>query len=148
MTVKQDKVVELLAEGASPTEAMRQAGYSETSIRLPQRVTRAKKVRTQLEKALNKHNINIERIARTINEAFEAEKLIVMGKNSDDSFVDKIPDYAIRLKAADMSIKLLPKQKEDKDKEAQPFDSDTLKELLASGNLVELQRIMLSKDQS
>lgn len=147
MTVKQDKVVELLAEGASPTEAMRQAGYSETSIRLPQRVTRAKKVRTQLEKALNKHNINIERIARTINEAFEAEKLIVMGKNSDDSFVDKIPDYAIRLKAADMSIKLLPKQKEDKP-EAQPFDSDTLKELLASGNLVELQRIMLSKDQS
>lgn len=146
MTHRQEKVVELLEEGATPTEAMRQAGYSEASIRLPQRVTRSKKVRTELEKALNKHTITKERLIAKLDAALDAEKLIVMGKDTDDSFIDRIPDYAIQLKAVDMLLKLLPKDTDKKQEDTPQFDNEMIKDLLANGNLVELQRVLLSKD--
>lgn len=147
MTEKQNKALDYIASGATPTQAMRRAGYSEMSSRTPKLLTRSKKVRTELEKALNKNNINIDRIAKTINEAFGATKVVITGPK-DDAFAEVIPDHAIRLKAADMSIKLLPKTEKPKDEKIPEFDNEMIKDLLASGNLVELQRIMLSKDPS
>jgi hypothetical protein len=107
MTEKQAKAIKLIAEkGMSKRQAMLQAGYAPSVANTPGKLTSSKTVQQQLQKALRKHNLTVERIVAPIDAAISATKYAV-DKQTGDVYDTGIADHSVRLKASAMASKLV-----------------------------------------
>ncbi len=101
-TFKQKKAIKYIAEGDSVSKAMLKAGYSPATAKNPSELTE----RIGFKELLEIAGVSDEKLAKVLNEGLEATKAVVMGVKSEDSFVDVQPDYAIRHKYLETSLKL------------------------------------------
>ena len=102
-TIKQKLAFEdLVVNGGNMSEALRKAGYSDAMVKNSHKVSKSK----GFKEILIQQGITDEKLAKRLNEGLDATKAIVMGKESNDSFVDVQPDFAIRHKYIETSLKL------------------------------------------
>lgn len=146
MTTKQAKLTnilpEIVANGGTLSQAMRQAGYSESMARNPQKLKKMPVIKNELQRLLKKKGITLDKALQPIADGLQAEKLIAMGKG-EDSFIDRIPNHQVRLAASDRALKLLNITKE-------PTHPTSLKELQTAiqSNVdeVEMTKLVFKKD--
>ena len=93
-SVKQKIAIKHILNGDSASKAMIKAGYSPKTAKDPQRLTNSRVFLDTLEKT----GISDELLAKTLLDGLTANKTIVMGKESNDSFVDIQPDFMVRHK--------------------------------------------------
>lgn len=102
-TLKQKQVAKNLVEkGSSVSQAMIDAGYSPRTARAPSKVTKAK----GFKELLDQMGVTDEKLAQVLNEGLEANKTVVMGKESQESFVDIQPDHPTRHKFLETGLRL------------------------------------------
>lgn len=100
----------LRKEKPQPTgEILKEVGYSKSVAESPSIVTRSKGFQDLLEEA----GVTDEKLAEVMNEGLSATKAVVMGTKSEESFVDIQPDYAIRHKYLETSLKVKGLQQTD-----------------------------------
>lgn len=105
-TLKQKKAIAILGEkGGSISGAMRAAGYSPMTAKNPDKLTNTPAFKTFLDE-LEKAGVTDAKIAETISEGMNATKTIVMGGESNESFVDIQPDHQTRHKFVETAIKV------------------------------------------
>ncbi len=109
-TLKQKQVAKNLVEkGSSVSQAMINAGYSPRTARAPSKVTKSKGFRELLDQM----GVSDEKLAKVLNEGLEATKVVVMGKESKEAFVDIQPDHPTRHKFLETGLKLKGYAKDD-----------------------------------
>lgn len=102
-TQKQKRALANLAEnGGNVGKAMRDAGYSPVTANTPKKLTESKAFLDFMEEA----GVTDEKLAQTINEGLNANQVIVMGKDSGESFVDIQPDHNTRHKYLTTALKV------------------------------------------
>lgn len=150
MTTKQlIAVKEMAVNGGNAAKAMRKAGYSESMAKNPHKMTHSKPVRTELERLLKQQGITLKKALKPIGEALQASK-VISAVNSGDAngattdFID-VPDYATRLKAADMSLKLLGIKGQVNSESA--MSQNTYEQIPKNLDEVELSRAVFRKVQ-
>lgn len=148
--VEEAKFVEAKLQGKSNTAAaMVATGTTSKDVAKKQgnRLSTTVNVQQAIQDKLESHNITHSKILDTISEALTATKAIVMGKNSEESFVDLVPDWGARLKAADMSLKLMgaynPKPKEPN--EIPPSIPKEMVEAIKKGDIEALTAVAFKK---
>lgn len=109
LTLKQAKFVKAKAEGKTNRRAAQDATGASESVAAVQANRMLKNVNVQeaLQAEFVKQGITLEAIVRPIADGLTATKMVVMGKDSDDSFVDITPDHSIRLKASGMAAQFM-----------------------------------------
>lgn len=145
LTTKQKKFTKAVIEGKTATDAVIEAGYEvkdrqnasvigSENLSLP-------KIQQALGTVLDALDINMYRATKPISDALDATKAIVHGKDSEDSWIDEVPDHAIRLAAGKQARDLIDKLATD---ETPP--SDLFKGLTPNMDEVELtERIFKGK---
>lgn len=102
-TLKHIKTVNILVEkGGSVSGAMREAGYSPKTAENPSKLTRSQGFQSLMEQM----GISDSRLVQKLDEGLEATKAVVMGVKSEDSFVDVQPDFAVRHKYVETTLRL------------------------------------------
>lgn len=102
-TFRQRKAVEnLVANGSSIAQAMRDAGYSPRTVRDPGKLTRSEAFIELMEAA----GLTDSRLVKVLDEGLGATKAVVMGTKSEESFVDVAPDYPTRHKYLETGLRL------------------------------------------
>lgn len=135
LTTKQTRYVKAVLEGKTQEEAGLAAGSKtiegarKLATRMSRNVQVMKALESSQEMSLTEAGITRTKALKPIGEALEATKIIVHGKNSEDSWVDEVPDYPIRLKAADMALKLLGQKDEDKPLQFNDIDLENMDEV-------------------
>ena len=81
---------------------MRDAGYSVATAKTPSKLTNTQAFQTFLQKA----GVTDEKLVSVIKEGLEANKVVVMGKESQDAFVDVQPDHPTRHKFLETTLKI------------------------------------------
>lgn len=110
-TIKQQKAVaNLVGNGGNVTKAMIDAGYSVATANTPQKLTESEYVQ-QLMREVGLTDVDGFKV---LKEGLQATKAVVMGQESQDSFVDVQPDFAVRHKYLEtfMKVRGLGKQVE------------------------------------
>lgn len=149
MTTKQAKFVKAKLEGKSNTQAALAAVPNIKPSYAPvagHRLMHNDNVQEALQKALQKHNITIDRTAQVVAEALDAEK-------QNQYTGEIITDHTVRLKAADMAHGLmgLKGQKQDlgSSDRVDPGTAKELAEAIRSGDEVRVtQAVWNTKDGS
>ena len=108
-TLKQKKAIEYIVGGDSVSKAMTKAGYAPTTAKNPSELTNSKTFQEILEKT----GISDERLSEVLNEGLGATKTIVMGKDSNESFVDIQPDHPTRHKFLETALRLKGHSKDE-----------------------------------
>ncbi len=93
---------EIVENGRSASAAMREAGYSAKTATAPAKLTTSDGFKELMEQM----GISDEKLAKRLDEGLDATKAVVMGKESNESFVDIQPDYMVRHKYIETSFKL------------------------------------------
>lgn len=102
-TIKQQKALAKIVEnGGNVSKAMRDVGYSVNTAKTPQKLTESKAFIEYMEKA----GVTDEKLTTVIKEGLDARKAVVMGKDSQESFVDVQPDYAVRHKYLETALRV------------------------------------------
>lgn len=101
-TARQKKAIAHVVAGDSVSKAMRKAGYSPSSAKNPKVLTETPAFLQTMERL----GISDEKIAQRINEGLDATRAVVMGTKSEESFVDIQPDFMVRHKYVETSLKL------------------------------------------
>ena len=102
-TEKQKKALaKVLENGGNVSKAMKESGYSDAMAKNPQKLTQSQAFQQYMQKA----GVTDERLVSVIKEGLEANKVIVMGKDSSESFVDIQPDHPTRHKFLETSLKI------------------------------------------
>lgn len=103
-TLKQKLAVkEIIVNHSKPKEAMKKAGYAQGSIDNPTaNLTQTK----GFKELLAQMGVTDEKLAQVLNEGLEANKTVVMGKDSNESFVDIQPDHPTRHKFLETGLRL------------------------------------------
>lgn len=102
-TSKQQKALAKIVEnGGNVSKAMRDVGYSVNTAKTPQKLTESKAFIEYMEKA----GVTDEKLTTVIKEGLDARKAVVMGKDSQESFVDVQPDYAVRHKYLETALRV------------------------------------------
>ncbi len=101
-TYKQKLAVKHIIEGDSISKAMLKAGYSPATAKNPKNLTE----RIVFSEFMEKHGVTDDKVAERLSEGLDATKTIVMGKDSNESFVDIQPDYLVRHKYIDTTLRL------------------------------------------
>lgn len=107
-TAKQIKAAQAISENIrsdtpKPTgQILKEVGYSKSISEKPALVTRSQGFIELLEKA----GVTDDKLATVINEGLNATKVMVIGKESSESFVDVQPDHPTRHKFLETSLKL------------------------------------------
>ncbi len=102
MTNKQRIAAKKMVEnGGNISSAMRIAGYSDSMIKNPQKVTKSKGFKEILE------NIGLDdkSLAKALKEGLEANKVIIISKNKNPTYISK-PDYGIRHRYLETALEL------------------------------------------
>lgn len=143
MTTKQKTALDILVgNGGNVTQAMLQAGYSPNTANTPSKLTKAPAVQNELQRLLKKKGITLDKALQPIADGLTAIKMVVHGKNSEESWVDEIPDHGIRMQASDRALKLM---NITKDKENPHSLEDLTKAIEDNVDEVELQRLVFKK---
>jgi phage terminase small subunit len=109
LTAKQRKFVKAKAEGKTTTAAAQEAyGISYNSARAlgSENMTKLS-IQEAVNAELSRQGVTLEAIIKPITDGLTATKVIVMGKESADSFVDLTPDHSVRLKASSMAAQFM-----------------------------------------
>lgn len=104
-TLKQRKLAKEVLESKgdiSISKAMLKAGYPPTTAKNPQQVTKSK----GFKELLDQMGVTDEKLAKVLNEGLEANKTVVMGKESNEAFVDIQPDHPTRHKFLETGLRL------------------------------------------
>lgn len=102
-TEKQKKAIaKVLENGGNVSKAMKESDYSDAMAKNPQKLTQSKAFQQYMQKA----GVTDERLVSVIKEGLEANKVIVMGKDSSESFVDIQPDHPTRHKFLETALKI------------------------------------------
>lgn len=89
MTVKQRIVAkEMVVNGGNMASAMRKAGYSESMVKNPQKVTRSK----GFKEVLLVMGISDELLAKVLNDGLHATKVLSLGTGSGNNIT--VPDFS------------------------------------------------------
>ena len=117
LNIRERKFVKGLAAGLTATEAMRQAGYAETTASRKQGEKLAK-VRPAMREALEAAGLTTEKLAQTIIEGLSSNRVIsaIPGNEANGGTTDfiEVPDYKTRHLYIDTSLKVrgdYPKEK-------------------------------------
>lgn len=86
----------------SLSKAMSESGYAEASAKNPQLLSSS----SGFIEALKEAGVTEEKLSKVLNEGLEATKVIVMGKESKESFVDIVPDHPTRHKFLETGLKV------------------------------------------
>lgn len=110
MTIKQATAAKYIAEGDSVSKAMRKAGYKPSAAKNPKLLTESKSFRETLEKL----GISDVKLAQRLNEGLDATKPIYKNNNATKKveLVDHSPDFAVRHKYVETSLRLKGHDKE------------------------------------
>lgn len=109
-TLKQKLAVKEIVENhGSVSGAMIKAGYPATTAKNPKNLTESK----GFKELLDQMGVTDEKLARVLNEGLEANKTIVMGKDSNEAFVDIQPDHPTRHKFLETGLRLRGYAKEE-----------------------------------
>lgn len=109
-TLKQRQAVKLITEKHYPiSRAMREVGYDDTTAAKPKNLTNSK----GFKELLAQMGVTDEKLAKVLNEGLEATKVIVMGKDSNEAFVDIQPDHPTRHKFLETGLRLRGYAKEE-----------------------------------
>ncbi len=108
LTVKESKLVALKAQGATHAQAYKQT-YSQTAATNTatsntDKILKKPHIKTAMEIALKKHDINLNKALLPIAEGLEATKTATY---EGEVLTSTIPDYSTRLAASDRALKLL-----------------------------------------
>jgi hypothetical protein len=102
-TIKQQKAVAYMLEnGGNVGKAMRDAGYSAAMAKNPQKLTESEYVQEMMREV----GLTDKDGFQLLKEGMAATKTIVMGKESEESFVDIQPDFPTRHKYLETFMKL------------------------------------------
>ena len=104
-TERQKKALELIVEShgkKAVSKAMVEAGYSPISAKNPINLTKSQYFQEVMERA----GVDDVKLVSVLKEGLEANKVIVMGKDSAESFVDIQPDHPTRHKFLETSLKI------------------------------------------
>jgi hypothetical protein len=155
MSIDKLKYLELIAQGVDGKTAALEAGASSEAAaykyheRMSKDVEVIKAYTNNVEQALARSNINLDKLVTTISEALQATKVIVMAKNTDDSFVDLVPDWGARLKATEMGLKLIGAyNQKPKDETPAPSNQKELAEALDQSDEVELSKVVFRRSET
>jgi phage terminase small subunit len=125
VTVRERKVIKSILEGKTPTQAMRDAGYSETTARCKS-VKKVEELKPTIEELMEKMGITDERLLDTLNRGLDATKVIsanVIARDGEGmadahsmtkDFVD-VEDFAVRHKYMETGLKLKGKLTEKRE---------------------------------
>lgn len=149
-----DKFIKAKLNGASNTQAALQAvpDITEASAKnIGMRLSTKVDVQAAIISTLEDHGVDYAKVLKPIAEGLEATKVIVMGKNTDDSFVDVTPDWSARLKAADMALKLMggynpPKPQDDPIKPLTEDERSSIQTKIDNGDVAALERIVFKSE--
>jgi len=132
LSIKQAKFVKAKLEGKTQEQAGLEAGAKtiEGARKLATRLSNDVQVQKALESgkelSLTQAGITRTKALKPIAEALEANKVASI---AGDFYQTEIPDYPIRLKAADMALKLLGQVEEDKPNQFNDIDLDNMDEM-------------------
>lgn len=152
--IEEKRFAKAKLEGANNTQAaMIATGTTSVDVAKTQghRLSTNVNVQQAILSELETQGVDLSQMVKPVKEALEANKIIVMGKGTDDSFVDVIPDWTARLKAADMLFKLTgayspPKPKEDP---PQPdIITPEFKKALKARDVHALERIVFNSEDN
>lgn len=101
-TQRQKKAIANVIAGDSVSKAMLKAGYSPNTAKNPKELTKTPVFLQTMERL----GISDEKLAQRINEGLDATRAVVMGTKSEESFVDIQPDFMVRHKYVETSLKL------------------------------------------
>lgn len=102
-TLKQRKAVANMVEnGGNVSKAMIDAGYSPNTAKTPQKLTDSEYVQALMAEV----GLTDVDGFKVLKEGLGATKAVVMAAESDDSFVDVQPDYAVRHKYLETMLKV------------------------------------------
>jgi len=118
LSIRERKFIKGLAAGLTPTEAMRQAGYSEaTSIAKAGLKVKESRVQASIQEMMEKRGLTKDKLLDKLNEGLDATKVISAnvvatgGEGMADAhgttkdFIE-VPDFMARHKYVDTSLKL------------------------------------------
>lgn len=152
MNDKEQKFVSAKLKGKSDRDAAKEAtGTTNNAVATVQahRLKKSPSVEQAITQGMAEVGITQEKVLQTISEAMTATKIIVMGKGTDDSFVDVIPDWGARLKAVDISLKLLGAyNQKPKEEPPQPTNQKELAEALDQSDEVHLSKVVFRKAEN
>ena len=103
-------------------------------------------LKAALNKALQRHNITIDRVLKPIDEALDATKVVITGKG-EDAFAEVQPDHTTRMQASDRAVKLmgLDKVHDNPDNvKGVITDPATVKKAIEEGNTVTLTQAVFN----
>lgn len=108
MSLDKNKFIEAKLEGKNNTEAALSAGAitKQAAHKAGYRLSKQPDIQKQLNKAIKRHNITVDKLMTVYAEAMMAEKVVIIGKG-DDAFADPTPDHITRMKAADKFMDIL-----------------------------------------
>lgn len=92
----------MVENGGNVSKAMLDAGYSPATAKTPQKLTESKAFEQELEELGGSNRT----MAEVLVEGLKANKTIVMGKDSNESFVDIQPDYMARHKYLETALRV------------------------------------------
>ncbi len=102
-TERQKKAIAKIVEnGGNVSKAMKEAGYSNAMVNNPQRLTTSQAFQEFMVKA----GVTDEKLTEVLRDGLSANKVIVMGKESSESFVDIQPDHPTRHKFLETALKI------------------------------------------
>lgn len=137
LTVKQSNFVKEYAKSGNATSSVIKAGYDVKNKAVARAVGSENLTKPNIQEALKmgmtKHKLNIDRALNNISLALDADKQTITG--------EWLADYSTRLKATEMTLKLLDKTTEEKPVQENP----QLIEALENDNIDEIQLVRLLK---
>lgn len=145
MTITDLKFVKAKLEGKSDLQAAKIAKphlkTDNSAGVVGHHMAKKPEIQDALAKALQKHQITLDRAIKPITDALDASKTVGVGE-----YADVVPDHAIRLRASNMSMDLLGvKRSSDTPPPQAPLDGTALLEALKSADFVKLQQIVFGK---
>ena len=102
-SIRQTKALANLVEnGGNVSKAMIDAGYSAATAHTPAKLTQSQAFQHFMQEA----GVTDQKLVQVIKEGLEANKVVVMGKDSQESFVDVQPDHPTRHKFLETTLKI------------------------------------------
>lgn len=119
-TEKQKRAIaKVLENGGNVSKAMKESGYSDAMAKNPQKLTQSQAFQHYMEQS----GVTDKKLADVLKDGLEANKTIVMGKESSESFVDIQPDHPTRHKYLETALKIKGIGKDDGNNLALHFHS-------------------------
>lgn len=102
--LRQARYITLLGQGWAKREAARESGYSAAISQRPLRIIETERLRAQAQAALRRQGATMDKAARVVSEAMNANVVTVFEGVAEES---EIPDHKTRVQAAKVTADLM-----------------------------------------